>query len=182
VALAEEFTCQGALPAVTVDNVRVPPDASCLLVGTRVEGTLKVEAGASLTASQVIVSGNVQAEGAHLVRVLAGSIVGGSIQIKQANGAEVEAATVSGDIQFESNGQALSATGNLVGGSVQVFQNTGDVTVADNVILGNLQCKENAPPPTGGGNLVQGNIEDQCVGLGTQLAGRQFLPLVLLIP
>ena len=48
---------------------------------------------------------------------------------------------------------------------VQIFQNTGPVTVTDNDIDGNLQCKENEPEPVGGGNDVQGNKEDQCEGL-----------------
>jgi hypothetical protein len=81
-ALAEEFTCRGSLGAVTVDNLRVPQNASCTLDGTKVKGTIKVENGATLTARRVQVIGNVQAEGARLVRMLAFSSIGGSIQIK----------------------------------------------------------------------------------------------------
>jgi hypothetical protein len=47
----------------------------------------------------------------------------------------------------------------------QVFQNNGGVTVSDNSVNGNLQCKENAPAPTGGNNVVQGNKDDQCSSL-----------------
>lgn len=129
VALAEEFTCRGALGAVTVDNLRVPQNASCTLDGTTVKGTIKVENGATLTARRVQVIGNVQAEGARLVKVLAYSSVGGSIQIKQGGAATIDRARVNGDIQLESNTRALSATRNQVGGSVQVFQNTGGVTI-----------------------------------------------------
>jgi hypothetical protein len=145
-----------------VDNLRVPQNASCTLNGTLVAGTIKVENEASLSATQVTVSGNVQAEGAKVVNILAGSTISGSIQIKQAGAAQVDRVTVNGDIQFEANNGALSATHNQVGGSVQVFQNTGGVTIADNTIGGNLQCKENAPAPTGGNNSVHGNKEDQC--------------------
>ncbi len=180
-ARADETTCEGSLGAVTVDNLRVLPNAGCTLDGTRVEGTIKIENGASLTATQVTVIGNVQAEGAEVVNVLAGSTVSGSIQIKQGGAAEVDEVRVNGDIQFESNDRGLSATRNQVGGNVQAFQNMGGVTIADNIIYGNLQCKENDPAPTGESNLVLGNIEDQCAGLGVELHQRMFLPSVELI-
>jgi hypothetical protein len=159
---AEETTCAGSLGAVTVDNLRVPQNGSCTLDGTRIEGTLKVETGATLNATTITVIGNVQAEGAAVVNVGANSTVGGSIQIKQGNAARIDGVQVNADIQFESNNQALHAIGNTVGGNIQVFQNRGGVQIVNNVIDGNLQCKENQPPPTGSGNVVQGSAEDQC--------------------
>ncbi|HEU0292133.1 MAG TPA: hypothetical protein VFR47_05320 [Anaerolineales bacterium] len=66
--LAEEITCRGSMGAVTVDNLRVPQNASCKLNGTRVQGTIKVENGASLTANKVTVIGNIQAEVSKLCR------------------------------------------------------------------------------------------------------------------
>lgn len=162
---AEEITCQGSLPAVTVDNLRVPPAAACVLVGTTVQGTIKVENGATLTARRVSVVGNVQAEGAQLVRLLAGSVVSGSVQIKQGGAARVDQAHVAGDIQFEANLGPVSATRSRVGGNVQVVKNLAGVTIAGNTIDGNLQCKENLATPAGGDNVVHGNLEDQCAGL-----------------
>jgi hypothetical protein len=44
-AQAEERTCRGTLGRVTVDNLRVPASATCILNGTRVKGTVKVERG-----------------------------------------------------------------------------------------------------------------------------------------
>ncbi|RPI59051.1 MAG: hypothetical protein EHM56_00025 [Chloroflexi bacterium] len=165
VALAEETTCRGSLGAVTVDNLRVPQNGSCTLNGTRVKGTVKVESGASLTAYRIVVIGNIQADGARVVRVLSGSTVGGSIQLKQGGAARVEQVRVTGDIQFESNRGALSAVRNRVGGNLQAFQNTGGVSIVANTIVGNLQCKANYPPPTGRYNVVYGSKEDQCVRL-----------------
>jgi hypothetical protein len=144
-ALAEEVTCVGTRGPVTVDNLRVPKNRSCTLNGTRVKGTIKVEAGATLTAYGVRVVGNIQAEGARLVRVLSNSRVGGSIHIVQGGAANINTATVNGDIQFESNNLALRATRNQVGGNVQAFQNDGGVHIAYNVIDGNLQCKRTIP-------------------------------------
>ncbi len=162
---AEERTCRGSIGAVTVDNLRVPQAGSCKLSGTRVKGTIKVERAATLDANKVVVIGNVQGEGAKLVRVRGGSRVGGSIQVKQGGGAAVVNSTVDGSIQLESNRAPLRVLNTTVGADVQAFQNSGGVEISDNSIDGNLQCKSNNPAPTGAGNDVQGNKEDQCRGL-----------------
>lgn len=164
-AHAEETVCVDTLGAVAVDNLRVPAGETCTLNATRIKGTLKVERDATLYARSVRVTGNVQAENAHQVSVMAGSTVGGSIQIKQGGVATIHRARVTGDIQLESNGGALSALDNRVGGNLQAFQNRGGVRLAYNTIEGSLQCKENAPAPTGGDNQARGGKEDQCRGL-----------------
>ncbi|HEX9772507.1 MAG TPA: hypothetical protein VGA44_03500 [Steroidobacteraceae bacterium] len=164
-ASAEERVCRGTIRATTVDNLRVPQYASCVLLGTRVKGTVKVEFNATLRAEDIVVVGNVQAENAKSVRVLDGSRVGGSVQVKQGGGAVVSDSRIDGDIQYDSNLAMLRALRNKVGGSIQAFQNTGGLEVRRNTIDGNLQCKENSPPPTGGGNIVGGNKEDQCARL-----------------
>jgi hypothetical protein len=143
-AHAEERTCQGTLGAITVDNLRVPADASCTLDGTRVKGSIVVEDGARLVARKAVVVGSIQAEGHRAVNVVS-STVGGSIQLEQGGTASIRANKVTGDVQS--------------------FNNTGRQTISNNRINGNLQCKENAPAPTGSGNVVGGNKEDQCQGL-----------------
>ena len=164
-ASAEERVCRGTIRATTVDNLRVPQYASCVLLGMLVKGTIKVEFNASLRAEDIVVIGNVQAENAKSVRVLDGSRVGGSVQVKQGGGANVSDSRITGDIQYDSNSAKLYALRNRVGGSIQAFQNTGGFEVRRNTIDGNLQCKENTPRPTGGGNIVGGNKEDQCARL-----------------
>ncbi len=159
---AEEKTCTGTLTNITVDNLRVPQNASCTLIGTKVKGTIKVEAGARLLAEDVNVIGNVQAENAHKVEVIDGSRVGGSVQIVQGGAATIADSRVDSDILYDSNNEALKVLRNQVGGNVQAFQNSGGVTIRRNVIDGNLQCKANSPAPVGGKNVVQGNKEDQC--------------------
>ncbi len=141
-AFAEERTCRGAIGAVTVDNLRVPQDATCTLTGTLVKGTIKVERGATLNASAIRVIGNVQAENHRHVSVTGGSRINGSLQVKQGGGARVDRSIFGSDVQF--------------------FTNVGAIAITSNRIDGNLQCKENRPAPTGGGNTVQGNKEDQC--------------------
>jgi hypothetical protein len=166
VASAEETTCRGTLGAeVVVDNLRVPDDATCVLNGTRVKGTIKVERGATLRAFAVRVVGNVQGEDARKVAIRDGSRIGGSVQVEQGGKARVSGSKVKGDIQFDQNDGALHAESNKVGGSIQVIGNDAQATITDNRVDGNLQCKENEPPPVGGGNVVQGNKEDQCEAL-----------------
>lgn len=164
-AIAEERVCRGTIRATTVDNLRVPDYASCVLLGTRVKGTVKVELQASLRAEDVVVIGNVQAENAKNVRVLDGSRIGGSVQVKQGGAATVSDSRVEGDIQYDSNTGPLRALRNRVGGSIQVFQNSGGAEIRRNTIDGNLQCKSNSPAPVGGNNVVGGNKEDQCARL-----------------
>lgn len=164
-ASAEERVCRGTIGATTVDNLRVPQYATCVLLGTRVKGTVKIEFNATLRAEDIVVIGNVQAENAKSVRVLDGSRVGGSVQVKQGGGAVVSDSRIEGDIQYDSNSAMLRALRNRVGGSVQAFQNVGGLEIRRNTIDGNLQCKANSPPPTGGGNIVGGNKEDQCARL-----------------
>lgn len=163
-AAAEERTCRGTLGAITVDNLRVPQNATCTLNGTFVKGTIKVERNATLKARGVSVIGNVQAENAKNVVVSDSSSVGGSVQVKQGAAAAVTSSEITGDIQYDANTKYLKANSNDVGGSIQVVGNSGGAEIFRNVIDGNLQCKENKPAPTGGGNIVGGNKEDQCAG------------------
>ena len=144
-AQAEERTCRGALGAITVDNLRVPQDATCTLTRTYVKGTVKVERGATLRANAIRVIGNIQAENHRFVSVTNSSRVNGSLQVTQGGGATVSNSIFGSDVQF--------------------FTNAGAISITSNRINGNLQCKENRPAPTGGANIVQGNKEDQCARL-----------------
>jgi hypothetical protein len=165
-AAAEERVCRGTIGAVALDNILVPQGARCFLNGTRAKGTVKVSRTATLAARNVIVVGNVQAEGATSVAVYDGSRIGGSIQVKQGTAATVANSHVNGDILYDTNRGALRIEYNRVGGNVQAFQNVSrGLTITRNVIDGNLQCKANRPAPVGGGNVVGGNKEDQCARL-----------------
>ena len=164
-AHADERVCRGSIGAATLDNVRVPDNATCTLNGTQIEGTLKVESNAKLVAVNVDVDGNVQAENARRVVLRGGSTVGGSVQLKQGDSARVVRTSINGDLQYESNDKILAALSNNVGGNIQVVQNTGGVEIRKNRVDGNLQCKQNVPAPVGGGNIVEGSKEGQCSNL-----------------
>jgi lipopolysaccharide assembly outer membrane protein LptD (OstA) len=162
---AEERSCRGTLGAVTVDNLRVPEGARCVLNGTRVKGTITVQEDATLIARNVRVVGSVQAEGARDVRVLAGSRINGSVEVKQGDAALVANSVVGADIQYDEQSSRVTVIGTTVGGNIQIVKNEGGVTVRGNVVDGNLECKENAPAPVGGRNVVDGSKVDQCARL-----------------
>jgi hypothetical protein len=166
-AQAEERVCRGTIGAATVDNVRVPQNATCTLSGTRVGGTVKVERNARLYASAIRVKGNIQSEGFKVVAVRQGSVVVGSVQLK--NGliggtGSIVSSRINGDLQFESNRARMVARSNTILANLQAVQNTGRLVIQSNRISENLQCKQNNPPPTGGGN-VAGDKEGQCARL-----------------
>ncbi len=162
VAGAEERVCRGSLGRVTVDDLRVPANATCNLHQTQVRGNIVVERGATLSARTIRVVGNVQAEGAARVDLSALSDVGGSVQVEQGGSSIVRDTRVRGDIQFEENRREVRSESNAVGGNIQVMKNRGGAHISGNRVDGNLQCKENTPAPRGFDNTVRGNMEDQC--------------------
>jgi hypothetical protein len=163
--------CRGIMGAQRYENLVVPDGASCTLNRTQIDGNITVGTNATLHAIQVVVGGNIQAEGATDVTVNNNATVGGSIQIKQGGSATVDQVQVTGDIQLDTNRKALSITNNQVGGNVQIMQNQGGALLQDNRINGNLQCKENTPAPTGGRNQAA-SFEEQCAGF----AGTPIIP------
>lgn len=182
-ALADEYVCTGTVGAITVDNLRVPQNATCTLNDTLVQGNIRVQNNATLQAFNVHVDGNIQAENAARVDVFAASFVGGSIQIVQSGAADIQNVDIDSDLYFDDNDHFLNAADNTIGGNLQAFQNTGGVSIVGNTIGGNLQCKENVPPPTGGDNIVEGSMEDQCENFGgdpppVDLPYKSLLPMV----
>jgi len=161
-AMAEERVCRGEIGARTLDDVRVPSGATCILRGTLIEGQLRVGTNATLKAYGIRVKGDVQGEGSTRVVVRNSSRVGGNIQVVQSAAVRVLDSRINGGILVDENDRLNEIRRNVVGGNVQAFQNTGGVAIAGNRIDGNLQCKENRPAPTGGGNIVDGSKEDQC--------------------
>ena len=166
-AIAEERTCRGTIGPTTVDNLRVPSGAACTLNATKVEGTIKVERNATLTANGVRVIGNIQSEGFQQITLKEGSRVGGSVQLENGQGdgsGKVLSTRINGDLQFFSNEAKMVARDNTILGNLQAVSNTGGLVIAGNTIAENLQCKQNDPPPVGGGNKA-GDKEGQCAKL-----------------
>lgn len=161
---ANPEACNGAIGAVTVEDVKVPSGATCTLNGTRVQGNVTIARGGTLKAAEITVDGNVQSQGHRLVTLREGSRVGGSVQLESGGEVQVADSRVDGSIQLKQNTAKAGVARNVVGSDVQLFSNRGALA-SRNRIDGNLQCKSNNPAPTGGANIVQGNKEDQCRGL-----------------
>lgn len=123
-------------------HLRVPDGATCILKGTNVKGTIKVETGATLKAYGVRVIGNVQGENAARVVIKAGSRVGGSFQVVQSRVAKVLDSRINGSILVDDNRGLNVIRRNVVGEDVQAFQNTGGVEIY-------VQAFQNAPGRAG---------------------------------
>lgn len=164
-AHADDFTCEGNVGNITVENLVVPDNQSCQLNETIVTGNINVETNASLVAQGVDVDGNIQAEGATSVVVEGNSQIDGDIQIKEGGSATIVDTTIDGDLLFDENQGKIEADRNTIDGDLQAFNNTGGLTITANTIDGNLQCKENDPAPTVNGNSAASK-EDQCAGDG----------------
>ncbi len=171
-ALAGDTECRGTLGEVTiVGNLIVPDDASCVLVGTEVQGTIVVKSRANLEATNVTATGGLQGESPASV-VVRDSSFGNSISIRKAedvnnpNGGRIEISRtyVSGDIQLEDNREPISLNGNEIVGSVQANKNVAGLEITGNVIGNGLQCQDNMPAPVGGGNIAK-QKQGQCVNL-----------------
>lgn len=144
IPIVGEYRCTGTTQAITADNLVVPPGATCNLVGARIKGSIKVEDNATLNASGLYVKGSIQAKKTESVTI-SNSVISGSVEVEE--------------------GESALLSVSQIGGSVKFIKNTSGLTISNNTIGGNLQCKENLLMPTGGGNIVQGNREDQCSGL-----------------
>lgn len=149
--------------AVNVDNVEVPPGMACELDGTTVKGGVKVLAGSTLIAgNSVQVGGTIQGDRAHYVQLTGStSLVRGSFELKKGGGGVLVDAEVRGSAVAEELTEVVSFGGARVGSSMKLIKNTGGVTVANNTVIGALQCKENTPAPMVAGNSA-GSLEDQC--------------------
>jgi subtilisin family serine protease len=139
-----EYRCTSTAKYIVVDNLVVRPGKTCNLLGARIKGSIKVEDGATLIASGLYVKGSLQAKKAVSVNV-SDSLFGGNFEVEEGGSAYLYSSQIMGGAKFD--------------------KNTNAVTISNNTINGNLQCKENRLMPTGGGNLVQGKKEDQCAGL-----------------
>ena len=157
--------------AETLPSLEIPAGETCDLIGTIIEGDLTISTGASLEAISIEVGGNITGQGAVEVN-LESVTAGGNIQLSGGTLVDITNGTVSGNVQLTGNGEGSTDSGNgvsvsdmVIEGDLQVSQNTGDVYISTNAVMGNLQCEGNNPAPTGEDNEVTGSKEGQCSGL-----------------
>lgn len=163
--LTGNVTCVGlTIGAIPLDSVIVPANASCTLLGTRLNGSIEVGANARLVAEGVNVTGDLKSDGAADLRLTGASTIGGSAQVQRGAAAVLSGATIRGDLQVDAMAGPVSASSNRVSGNLQAMANRGSVTLTGNTFGGVMQCKDNLPAPTGSGNVATLK-EDQCRGL-----------------
>jgi hypothetical protein len=157
------FCTNWRIGAVTVDNVEVPAGMTCQLDGTTVTGSVKALGGAILLAGNgVQVAGSIVGDDAHYVELTgATSRVAGNLEVKKGGGGVLASAEVGGTVVFEEASGPVSIGGARAGGGMKVVKNLGGATVANNTVLGALQCFDNAPAPAVGGNSAD-SLEGQC--------------------
>ncbi|MCG9890172.1 MAG: DUF4097 domain-containing protein [Thermosynechococcaceae cyanobacterium MS004] len=159
---ASNRTCQGSLGQITVENLSVANNGTCRLNGTRVKGNLFVGSNAALIASELRLSGNLQAKSARQVDITFFSNISGNIEIQRSRSVNIAATKIEGNLELTSNLGNIRVFGNQVQGNVEVIQSSGSVSIHNNRIDGNLICKGNQPQPRGQSNVVKGNKENQC--------------------
>jgi hypothetical protein len=149
--------------AVTVDNVEVPQGVACQLDGTTVTGSVKALTDATLIVGNgAQVAGSIVGDAAHHVELTGKtSRVGGNFEVKKGGSAMLASAEVAGAAVFEEMTGTVSVGGARAGGGMKVVKNTGATTVANNTVIGSLQCFDNAPAPLVGGNSADA-LEGQC--------------------
>lgn len=165
--------CRTTIGAQQVANIVVLSNASYILQGTQVVGSVTVSAGATLQASLLSVSGDIVAQGAAVVAINNNSTISGRILLQQGGSATVELVQISGDLQVESYRSALSVTRNRVNGNVRVMDSRAGLVVRNNSIDGVLQCSRNSLVPISSANLAT-SLEEQCAALSSKL----FLPAI----
>ena len=165
-ALAGDTDCPPAIASSTVDG-NVIAEAGCgitsstikgsvkvtgdlVLISSTVEGSVEVESGAKLKDLNFsVVWGNLTADGAAQVNATNSDIIG-NVQIKKiGTGGIILRANnmgIEGNVQIDGDGNPGSdafVEGNMIGGDLQAEKFGDDLTISDNTIVGNLQCKDN---------------------------------------
>jgi hypothetical protein len=142
------------------------------LLGTAVGGDVRFERSRLIIADEARIQGNFRATDVEFAAVIE-SRVSGNVAIDLARDeARLCGSRLGGNAVFDNNAGTVAigagaprCDGNTVEGHVRVRQNTGGVTISDNIVRNNLTCRDNEPAPTGGNNRVGGQKQGQCGGI-----------------
>lgn len=123
----------------TADNLVVPKNATCTLMGATVNGNIQILRGGALSTGAHAQFGSLQAVNPRWMQIEDAS-VGGSIQI-------------TGTSSTPGLGLMNTICRTFVGGAVQLLSNLGTFAVGDDV-----GCGPTNPIGFNGGNIVDGNV------------------------
>ena len=155
------------------ENLEIPPASPACSTAPPSTATSRSPATSSLTATDVLVGGNIQGQEALFLDVL-DSEVRGDVQFERGGASRSWGNASTATYSSTTTTASSWSTRTTSEGDLQAFQNQGglSITFTDNTIGGNLQCKENDPPPVGGGNVVDGN--EKTSARGCELTPRRF--------
>jgi hypothetical protein len=154
--------CDGTLGAVRVGRVRVPPRATCRLLGTTVGGGVRIGPAGTLVARRAAIRGDVVGRSARLVEITAGSSVGGRLALARGGAATVRRAEIGRELVWTAQAGRLMVHQSLVRGSLMLARSGGPIVLTGNRIGGDLRCSQNRRTPVRGANQVLGRREGQC--------------------
>ncbi len=166
-ALAGDFECREFLGAVTiVGNLIVPDDATCILIGTQVEGSIVVKSRANLHADNINVTGGVSGQSAAIVEIC-DSYIGNGVSLSKGEDLglggyiDIHRSEITGSIQLQDNRYPVTIDDNDVSGSIEASKETGGLHISRNTIGGGLSCQDNMPAPTGSDKIAN-QFQGQC--------------------
>jgi len=153
--------CNGTLVGKVVGDVVVPPGGACVLDGATVTGDVTVGADAWAHAQSATINGDYTCDGCRYAH-LYDSFVGGNYSSSEATQEnQIVGSLISGVLRFKGNDAFITIDGNHVGRDIILDRNTGDGSIVDNTISGNLRCRANVPAPSSIGNTAK-DFKGQC--------------------
>jgi hypothetical protein len=158
-AETEETTCVGVLESIVVDDVVVPPDALCVLEGTRVLGDVIADPGSQLRANGASIEGNLKVRGFGYLFTVE-STIGGGVDCTEAF-CVLEQTEVLGDAEARLGAQ-LIAIRTTIGGGVDVQSRasfgTGEADIGRDVRCGDCDFIDVFHSSVSGSIRVSGDI------------------------
>jgi hypothetical protein len=164
-ASAAKRQCNGTLVGKVVGDVVVPPGGACFLDGATVTGDVTVGADAWAHAQSATINGDYTCDRCRFAH-LYDSIVGGNYRISEATQEnQIIGSVISGTLRLKGNDAFITIDGNHVGKDLTLDGNTGDGSIVENTISGNLRCRDNVPAPSSMGNTAK-DFKGQCSTAG----------------
>jgi hypothetical protein len=141
-AQAGDTICIGTVLPGVHDNIVVPPNASCTIIGgVTVRGSIKALENSALDVRNIEIAGNVHGDKAEDFFVV-NNVIGGNVEVK-----EGEAPSASLDVLIRMNrfqkGPFSLLPGQFTWGNIKVERMRGDIFVDQNAGVQNIQLQEN---------------------------------------
>jgi hypothetical protein len=131
-AAHKKFRCESTVTGVTVDNVVVPRDGSCILIDSNVNGKVSVGKNAFFQATNTAIAGKVRADRALSLFIDTGSSVGRSVRADDTTQVFIFNATINGDVEVDDTSEVVQICGTTVpNGDVEVKHSGTDILIGD---------------------------------------------------